>query len=329
MKILLTGATGFLGSRTLESLLEREDVESILATGRVLSEERTLHSSKLNYELGDLADEDFVGKLGTNFTHMIHCAAKSSPWGSKQEFYEANVQSTINLIALARKSEIKNFVFISTPSIYFNFKDRLHIKESDSLPAHLVNEYAKTKFQAEQEIKASGLPFVILRPRAIIGRGDSVIMPRLIRGQKEGRLKIIGNGENTADLTSVVNIVHAINLALNPPSEAQNQDFNITNGESKKLWAVISDVLKAIHLDPPRKKVSLRLVLFIARILELISKLKGGKEPTFTRYSVATLAVSMTFDISKAKEFLGYQPKMNTQEGVEEFVNWYNQNERA
>ena len=119
-----------------------------------------------------------------------------------------------NLISVAKSHNIKRFIYVSTPSLYFNGTDRFDIKESDALPKKFINAYSKTKYEAEIELEKSAIPYVILRPRALIGRGDSIIMPRLIRVFQEGKLKIIGDGKNIVDLTSLSNVANSIELSL-------------------------------------------------------------------------------------------------------------------
>jgi nucleoside-diphosphate-sugar epimerase len=78
---------------------------------------------------------------------------------------------------------------------------------------------------------------------------------------------------------------------------------------------------------PPTQKVPLALVNFVATAMEVKSKLTNMKEPALTRYGAGTLAKSLTMDISKAKELLNYEPRMSTEEAIDEFVNWYKNNE--
>ena len=329
MQILLTGATGFLGFRTLERLLEETGVKSIIAVGRSIKPTHKINHPKVTYQLGDLTDADFVNGLMKNVSHVIHAAALSSPWGAYEEFERANITTQQNLIRAAEKANVERYVFISTPSMYFEMKDRLNVKESDSLPLKMVNAYAKTKRLAEVELEKSDLKYVTLRPRALTGRGDTVIMPRLIRAYDEGRLKIIGNGKNIADLTSVSNVADAIWLSLKAEEKALNQVYNITNGEPVVLWESIADVLSKLGKTPPQKKVPFGVVKTVAAAMELKSKLTNKKEPALTKYGVGTLAKSLTMDISKATELLNYQPRMTTTEAIDEFVKWYKEHEES
>lgn len=325
MNILLTGATGFLGYRTLERLIEMRSVESIIANGRKIKNTHHVAHKKVQYELGDLSDMAFVESMVARVDCIIHAAALSSPWGTYALFEKANIQSQQNLIAAAKKYGIQRFIYISTPSVYFDFTDKLNIKESDPLPAKFVNDYAKTKRMAEIQLQASNLPFVILRPRALTGRGDTVIMPRLVRAFDEGRLKIIGNGKNWVDLTSVSNVVDAILLSLIARENALNEIYNISNGEPVLLWEKIEIVLEKLGRKLPKKKVPAQIVQWLAGFMEAKSRLFNKEEPALTKYGVGTLTMSFTMDISKARRLLNYSPKTNTDQAIHEFVQWYNE----
>jgi nucleoside-diphosphate-sugar epimerase len=328
MKILLTGATGFLGYRTLEKLIDIDSVAEIIATGRTLKDSHKVNHSKVNYKLGDLNMPQFINKLMNGVDCVIHVAALSSPWGKREAFVAANVTTQKNLIQAAKKNSIWRYIYISTPSMYFELNDKFNIKESDPLPRKYINAYAETKRLAEIELENAGIPYVILRPRALTGRGDTVIMPRLIRAYDEGRLKLIGDGENMADLTSVANVADAIVLALST-EKGINQTYNISNGAPVKLWDSIATVLDKLGKTPPSRRVPFGIVKIIAKVMEIKSKMTNMKEPALTVYGVGILAKSMTMDISKAKNLLGYQPNVTTEEAIEEFVNWYIEHEKG
>lgn len=328
MKILLTGATGFLGFRTLEKLVEQEGVTSIIATGRTMKETHQVLHPKVTYVLGDLSDKAFVESITSDVEYVIHAAALSSPWGKYSEFEDANLHSQINLIHSVQRSKLIKYIYISTPSMYFDSNNRTNIRENEALPRKFVNAYAHTKRMAELELVQSGLPYVILRPRALTGRGDTVIMPRIITSFKEGKLKIIGAGKNIVDLTSVANAVDAILLSLKAEGPALNQIYNITNGEPVNLWEKIGFVLQLMDKQLPPKKIPYFIVLTLAQLLEWKSKLTNWKEPVLTKYGVGVLAKTMTMDISKAKTLLGYHPSVSTDEAIKEFVQWYAENEK-
>ena len=324
-KVLITGASGFLGFRTLEYLLKVTSFEFV-AAARTLRLEREHSSDRVTYLYGDLEDEKYLIKLfKAKPVCIINCASLSAPWGDKLAFYKANIKTQELLIKHAVINKIQRFIYISSPSIYVNHKDRLNISEESKLFPP-VNHYAWSKRVAEEKLRLSGIPYIILRPRALVGRGDTIIFPRLIRAHKEGKLRTMGNGENICDITGVVNVAHAIYLALQVEDKsALNQDFNITNDEPVMLWEEINKVLIELGYSPVRGRISQRTGYVLAFMLELSARIFKKKEPALLKYSVSTLSRSMTFDISKAKNLLNYRPILSTKKSLEEFVNWRKQ----
>ena len=327
MNILLTGATGFLGFRTLEELVQLTYIKKIIATGRTLIASRKIQNEKVKYILGDLTEKKFVDSLVKDIDIIINNAALSSPWGSFKQFYRANIKTQKNIIEASKKNGIKRIIYISSASIYYNGKNRQMVKESDDLPRRFVNNYAKTKREAEILLQKSNIQYIIIRPRAIIGRGDSVIMPRLIKAYSNGKLKIMGNGKNTVDLTSVKNVAHAIILSLKTKPDACNNIYNITDGKPICLWNYINKVFKGIGREEIRSNINPYLAYYVAYIMEMIAKYFTKKEPSLTRYSVGVLSKDFTLDISKAKRLLNYQPIVTTKQSLNEFIIWHKNNE--
>ena len=325
MNILLTGSTGFLGFRTLEKLVEESGIKTIIATGRTHKQNRIINNSKIQYILGDLSNEKFVKTLFEKpIDIVINTASLSSPWGTKETFEQANVVTQEVLLKISIQHSVKRFIYISSPSIYYNGNNRYNVNEEVSmLPKSFVNYYAHTKRIAELLLINSGMDHIILRPRAIIGRGDTVIMPRLIEAHKKGKLKIIGTGNNKVDLTSVSNVVDAILLSVHAEKEALNEAYNITNGTPTYLWESINQVLKELGNEEVSKKIPFAVAYVAAYLAELYSKYISKLEPPINRYSVGVLSKNFTLDISKSKEKLKYEPNVSTKQSIKEFVNWH------
>ncbi len=148
---------------------------------------------------------------------VIHCAGLAGTWGAFDKYYDANVAGTENLLSAARTNRCRRFINISSPSIYFEFRDQLDLKE-DYRPKKFSNAYARTKWMAETLVQAANsaeLQTVLpLRPRSVIGASDQNVLPRLIRLQETGSLVQIGRGENVVDITTVGNLIQAVELCL-------------------------------------------------------------------------------------------------------------------
>jgi nucleoside-diphosphate-sugar epimerase len=332
-KILITGTSGFLGGRLSKHLKTSFPDIEIVCTSRSDQKKDDLINHGCTFVQGDLNDPAFTNDLLTGVDAIVHCAALSAPWGKKEDFYMANTLLTSNLLAAALKKGIKRFIYISSPSIYFNFKDRFNVSENDPLPLKIVNEYAFSKLETEKIVHSynqKGFNTVSIRPRAIIGAEDSVIFPRIIRAYLNNKLRIIGNGQNIADLTCVTNVIQAIICALNAPADVMGMAYNISNGEPVNLWDEINYVLSELNYPPVKKKVPYPIIWTIVWLSETLHKLrKKESEPVLTLYGIGTLAKSLTMDISLAKKNLGYAPVQATREGITEFLNWYKMNNKA
>lgn len=322
-KILITGATGFTGGWIIKYLSEKLVNSKIIGTGRNIVRAKSMIKEGYQIELADLSTNNNLDVLFSEVDTVVHCAAKSSPWGCYNDFFADNVIATRNLLKL---SNLTRIIYISTPSIYFDYSDKLNIKESDPLPKKMVNNYARTKYIAEQEVinaPKNIIQKVVLRPRAIIGAGDTTLMPRVIKAQEEKRLKIIGNGNNLVDFTSVKNLAHAVYLALLTHDTSKNDVYNITDDQSIKLWPILQETLITLGYKEPLQKIPYSVALFAAQLNETYHKLFSSKEPTLTKFGIGILNYSLTINIDLAKSKLGYKPIVTTKNSIDEFIEWY------
>ena len=113
----------------------------------------------------------FSGRARPRPRRDCHAAALSSPWEASERFWESNVRPTELLVRAAETHGVERLVLISTPSMYFQMTSQWDLKEEDPLPKP-INQYAASKREAERVVEASEIPHVILRPRALLGRGD-------------------------------------------------------------------------------------------------------------------------------------------------------------
>lgn len=329
-KLLITGAAGFLGGRTAKHFAADDNYE-VVATSRRNYRKQELENTGCSFLTGDLCDTNFCDVITHNKDIVVHCAALSSPFGAYQSFYSANYLATKYLLESSIKNGVRKFIFISTPSIYFNFADRFDVKESDPLPNKMVNAYAETKLIAEQLVLANNcknIQTIALRPRAIIGAEDTVIFPRVLTAYKANRLKIIGGGNNVCDLTSVRNVIESIKCAINSGDEAYGEAYNITDGDSVKFWETINYALASLGWNPVNTRVPKQLAMLAATVIEQKAKwFRDKREPVLTRYGIGILSNHFTLNIDKAKTKLRYEPIMKTMDGINEYIEWYKQQE--
>lgn len=324
MKVLVTGATGFLGGALTRHL--HGIGWDVTALGRNAERLNQLEGKGVRVQSLDLKQKDELINIFKNQEIVFHCAAFPSPWGNFEKFYQANVIGTRNVVNACMVNNVKRLVYVSTPSIYFDYNSRMNVKENDILPEPISN-YAATKLLAEEEIDkgfANGLAVITIRPRAIFGPGDTVIFPRLIPRLQSGRLPILGDGENVVDLTYIENVVDALLLCAESPANTFGKKYNISNGEPVKIWKLVGRICDELNLPHPKRKISFQTAKTVATILERIYTLIPTQpEPPLTRVSVSMMANNTTLDISAAKNELGYQPRVSVDEGFQLFMKWW------
>jgi nucleoside-diphosphate-sugar epimerase len=326
--VLVTGATGGLGRNAVEYLLKRG--VAVRATGRNNKVGAELQKAGAVYQRADLSvslPED-LEHLMWDVDAVWHCAALSSPWGRREDFLAANVLATESLLKAAQRAGVPRFVHISTPALYFNYENRLGINENFR-PQRYVNDYALTKAMAEDRVTQSArenplMKHVILRPRAIFGPYDQVLLPRVAKllEQHGGRLPLPREGRTVLDLTYVENVVHAMWLASTVEKVSSGSAFNVTNGQPQEIWEPLNELFHG-ELKRPFgiRNVPYPLLDGAARVLETIASFTG-KEPSLTRYSIGALAFDMTLDLTNINQTLGYTPVVSMREGIRRTAAW-------
>lgn len=318
MKAIITGATGFLGSHLVKYLENNE--YQVLALGRNETKGRKLLSVQTRFKAVDLTLESDVINGFETADVIFHCAAFSSAWGAADAFYLANVQATRHVLKAAKHHNIKRCVYVSSTSVYFDFTDKFNIKESQVLTSDFANEYAKTKYLGEQVMlnECGDTEVVIIRPRGIIGEGDTSIFPRILSLFDNGVFPFINQGRALVDITYVKNVAHALYLAGNTPA-LNKHCFNISNAEPMTVKSLISLLIK--HVNKPVRLLPLPYALLsnVAQLLEMFARTFRTKEPILTCYSAGLLAKSQTLDIGSAEAVLGYKPLYSLEYGIAQY----------
>ena len=325
MKVLITGATGFLGKYIVEEL--KNNGYQVVAFGRNEKIGKTLIDSNAEFFKGDIEDkEDLLGAL-QGCSAVIHAAALSTVWGKWNNFYKVNVLGTRNIVEICEKQGLK-LVFVSSPSIYAEAKDQLDVKENEAPKDNNLNFYIKSKIMAENIIKNSKLNYMIIRPRGLFGIGDTSIIPRLLDLNKKMGIPLFADGKQKVDVTCVENVAYALRLALENEKYSR-QTYNITNDEPIEFKEILTLFFNEMGTEGKYLKWNYRLILILVSILEKVYKLFGiEKEPPLTKYTLYLMRYSQTLNIDKAKKELGYYPKISVIEGVKKYVEHSRKNDR-
>ncbi|TPN79586.1 NAD(P)-dependent oxidoreductase [Mesorhizobium sp. CU2] len=318
MVVLVTGASGFLGSNVLEWLA----VMGMPAIGigrdaeRCRAMERAGHAM-IRRDLSLPLDEKIDTRLG-RVDQIIHCAALSSPFGRLADFVAANVAATQNLVDFAKRRGVSRFVHISSPTVCFAFRDQIGLTEDAPLPEP-VNHYARTKRAAEKIVlRAPKIHPVVLRPRGIYGAGDRTLLPRLVKAAQSRPLPLFRGGRAAIDLTHVDDVVDAVIAALAAPAQAEEQIFNVSGGEVLPVRRIADEACARAGLKPRWRPMPLLPAMLAAGVMERAAlALPGRPEPPVTRYGLGLFAYAQSLDLSKAKRMLGWAPKIAFEQGLD------------
>jgi nucleoside-diphosphate-sugar epimerase len=316
MRVLVTGATGFLGRRLAAALVEQGHQTRVLV--RASNENDADIAEGAEVWRGDLRDLASVNAACEGMEVVQHAGAISSPWGPQSEFFATNVGGTRAIVEGCRRNGVRRLIYVSSPSVVFDGQDQHNLTEAAPYPVTSVSVYTHTKKLGEDLVNAAsgGLETVILRPKAIFGPGDRALLPRLLATARTGRLPMIGDGRNLVDLTYVDSVVEALRLAMTADA-AVGKTYHITNDEHPLLWHLVRRILRELKLPPPRLRISLPAALAAAGAMEQVARVTG-KEPTLTRYSALILARTQTYNIAAAKHDLGYRPPVSLEKGIEQ-----------
>lgn len=324
MNLLVTGATGCLGRRLA---LRLHDLgHQVTAHGRNHQMGAELEQAGLRFIAADLADGPAMRSACTNQDAVFHCAAFSAPWGPRKRFYTSNVIGTQHVTESCLALGVPLLVHVSTPGLYFDFRDRRDIRETDPLPPVPVNAYAATKKQAEAVVDAAcqrGLAAVTLRPRAIFGPHDQALMPRIMRFAERGWVPLIHGGNALIDVTYLDNVVDALVLCLDAPTQALGRKYNITNGEPMAIGELFRLVFQAMECTYHPRHIPYPLAYAGATFLEALAALPFAGEPLLTRYTLGLISKDQTLDIAAARRDLGYRPRVSIRDGIAAYVAWW------
>ncbi|MFS0870229.1 NAD-dependent epimerase/dehydratase family protein [Paenibacillus xylanilyticus] len=324
-RALVTGATGCLG-RHLAIRLAGQGWK-VTGMGRKQEHAAQLEAKGIRFYRGDLRDKAAITQACADQDAVFHCAALSSPWGKYRDFYSSNVEGTQHLVDGSLLAGVQRFIHVSTPSVYFNYVPRYDVHEDDPLPTKPANHYAATKRMAEQVVlqaHASGLPSIMIRPRAIFGPYDQTLFPRLVAANRKTGVPMIGGGQAVIDLTCVDNVVDALLLCWSAPPDALGRAYNISNGDPRPFNELVSQLFGLLEMPLVRRNIPYRAAYGAAALMESVHRLLPMLgEPQLTRYTVGSLTIPQTLDINDARERIGYTPRVSIEEGLKQFADWW------
>ncbi|MDL2330166.1 NAD-dependent epimerase/dehydratase family protein [Desulfosarcina sp. OttesenSCG-928-A07] len=321
--ILVTGGGGFLGSAIVRKLLDQGH--------RVSSFSRSRHPHLDDWDVeqlvGDVLDAVTVATAIKGRDAVFHVAAKTGVWGDEQEYTGVNVTGTHNVIAGCQFGGVPLLIHTSSPSVVFNGTDMAGVDESVPYPSLYTAPYPKTKAVAERAVRKAASPRLLtlsLRPHLIWGPGDNHLVPRIIKKAK--KLRQVGDGTNQVDTTYIDNAALAhvqAMVALEKSPELSGRVYFISDDAPVRLWDMINRILEAAGKPPVERQMTPKTACLIGDIAEWVyRRFNIRHEPPMTRFVAQELSTSHWFNISAAKQDLGYRPEVSIDQGMARLASW-------
>jgi len=324
MKIAITGATGFLGKCLAEYLAKKG--HELFLHARSEEKSSTIKGLASKLVICDICDDAAIKELVTGADIVVHTVSNfRSASGPPESYTRINLNGTINVFDRARESGVKRFVHISTIGVLGDIKE---CPASETTEYNPGDNYQKTKLEAElycrKQVEDENLEMklAVIRPCSLYGPGD-MRMLKMFRMLKKGTFFVVGECDANFHAVYIDDLICGIELAINDDSD--NEVFIIGGDKYISLREYIATAAHAVGANYPWIKIPFAPMYLLSAIVEFAC-VPFGIEPPIFRRRVRFYRNNRAFDITKAKQKLGYSPSVSLEEGMNRTVDWYNAN---
>ncbi len=314
--IFLTGATGFVGSWLVRHFAERGFY--VLASGRAPRPPEL--PGGVDYLRADLR----APVPPVSAAAAVHCAALASDTAAFSDLLAVNVEGARQVFYATERCPV--LVYISSSSVY-DYRQELHREDEAPLLRRgsypLLSPYGRSKRLAEDWLLAQDWrrrALVVLRPRAVYGPGDRVLLPRLLRLVRAGRLFLPGDLNVPSSLTYAGNLAAAVERSLDFARQrgAGAHIFNVADAEPYRLREVVEALLAAVYgKQLPVRVLPLGGLRLLGRLLDALPR-----ENTLSRFGLDALSKPCALDLGRSRAELGYRPQRTFWEVLPEIGAW-------
>jgi dihydroflavonol-4-reductase len=320
-KILVTGASGFVGSAVARKLVEAGFSVRVLVRGK--SPRAHLAGLNLEYFEGDLRDRKSVERALAGMRYVFHVAADYRLWArDPNEIFASNVDGTRNLMEEAMRAGVERVIYTSSVATIAVRSDGPADETRPLREDQGIGAYKRSKIAAERLVEAMvaerGLAAVIVNPSTPIGPGD-------VKPTPTGRIIIeAARGRIPAFIDTGLNLVHVDDVASGHLAALRHGKIGeryILGGQDVLFSQMLRDIAGLVGRRAARVRLPWRALLPVAYIAEAVANVTG-REPFATRDGVHMAKHRMFFTSAKAERELGYRSRLYT-EGINDAIRWF------
>jgi nucleoside-diphosphate-sugar epimerase len=326
---LVTGSSGFIGSNLCRRLAgEGWHVRALV---RKTSSREFLEGVDAEHCIGSIDDLPSLQAASKDVHTVFHLAARPPDWGKLEVFRKDNVEGTRNVIEAAAGAGAQRFFHMSSLSAH-NFtghldadEDTPFMKESELYGAsfHYNVSKAEAEVMAFELARDKGLALSAARTGMAYGPNDHGIFFQMAEGVRSGMYSHVGGGKTIMSLAYVDNLLDGIMAAATHP-QAVGRVYNLVDDGKVSIRAFVDAMCDALGWKRPKSSVPLGVAKFAGAALEDLYRLVGARRgPPLTRYRIAYVAKDLHFSNARAKNELGWAPKIGLEEGLRRTAEWY------
>jgi nucleoside-diphosphate-sugar epimerase len=342
---IVTGSSGFVGSRLVEMLLERGAKTvigfDVTKPNKVLEKRFEVIQKETGGKIivlagseGDLCSDSAVEAAFTKAPKIdvvYHMAALVGPFHDREKYMEVNYKGSLRIIDNCKKYKVPKLVYSSSPSTRFTGGDVEGLREDQMpIPDTFLALYAETKAAAEKAVhKACCDEFltVSVAPHQVYGPYDSLFLPKLLETAGTGRLRIFGKGKNKISICYVDNYCHGLMCgadALYKGSPALATYYVVHDGPPQYFWKILNEAIVAMGFVDLETKLHLPgALLYSIAYLCAFFTLLTGKMTKLNPFTVKMLMIHRYFSLDNAQRDLKYEPLLTTDEAWPKTIEWF------
>lgn len=321
MRVLVTGATGFIGRSLVGRLVSRGHKVRALVRETSNIEDLDPEAEKAT---GDMTDTESLRKALRGVDMVYNCAGLLGKWGGKEEkLYAVNVAGVRNLLIACLSSRVQHVIHLSAGGVTGPVPNE---PVDEKYPCHPSTPYERTKWEGEQAaLEMAGkdcIPLTVVRPTFTYGPGDPHKLT-LFRAVRKGIFAFVGSGASTIHPVYIDDLLDGLELCA--AKEPQRSVYIIGGERPVSKKELISVIASCINVPSPRIFLPVGPTMGAARALEMVCRVVP-LEPPLTRSRVLMLSKNWGYSIEKAKRELGYCPRVSLDDGLKRTARWYQEN---